>query len=1132
MHGVMTSSRSAHRSRSKAAAPGRLLLRLSGRFESPDGSGCDLEPKDALLLAYLALEGPTPRARLAALLWPDVEEERARGNLRQRLLRLRRATGAELVVGNPLMRLAPSAAHDLDDAHELLIAIEPEQAGGMVDWLRAQRERRHHTRIDWFDAAATQAEGEGDLAAVLEHVRALVHLDPLSEHAHRRVMRVHYLRGDRAAALAAYDRCVEILKQELGVGPSAETENLRRQIGSARAEMVVLDQVPLTVLRPPRMVGRLRELRDLEMAWQQGRAVLLLGEAGLGKSRLLAEFAQQKRVLLVQGRPGDLGVPYSTLARLLRQALECGEVTLTSPRRDELARLLPELAPNLTLPADGQRLILQGAVQDLLAQLRLNGAPLDGVLVDDLHFADEASVEMLDGLIGSEPLRGLRWAMAQRPGEGCAATATLRNALEEIHALECVALTPLDQPQMLELIDSLGIPGLDAAPLAAALVRHSGGNPFFALETIKLGLAMGQLQVGRLPEPESVGRLLERRLKQLSERALSLARVAAIGGVDFSIPLAEHVTGERALVLANAWMELESAQVLRDNSFAHDLVADAVLRSLPAFIARHLHAEVARWLAEHGGEPARIAQHWLDADQPSEAVPSLTLAAERAKRAGRAAEAGRFLLKVSRIEEQLGQFDAAFETKSSAAELLALAVPLEEFEPVLEELKRLARSDAQIAVASIYEMHVANERGDLRAIEAPTRQGMEAARRARRRDLEAELLYSETHVYNNLGDYDTASDRLARSIEMFRGEGMRGRVADKLLSLATLQYKAGRYGQSSETLAQAYEEFEALRMPHMVPILLSNWAYTCVAAGDRERATALLDRLALFDGTDVLEQLPEGAIRLLLRDRATACLHVGRLAHALKLVTEDPCLHSRPHLRRQAHFRIAHATVMTVLGRHDLARPSIASLLEQGGPLAAAASLLESEAMFDGVDGRLDESPSLATAYPALPSRCVAAVMLAESALPERALSELDPLVQSGRNMNWNGDLAGLLAARAVVLARAGRTVEGASDAEEALKGLSSHCTVHSAPLIAVRCAEALARAGRVEAASRCLFDARSETEHMAATLPIEFRQSYLTRNWAVRRLLEASRRAPALADGRTNACLSIFLPLGGRIAQ
>ena len=71
----------------------------------------------------------------------------------------------------------------------------------------------------------------------------------------------------------------------------------------------------------------------------------------------------------------------------------------------------------------------------------------------------------------------------------------------------------------------------------------------------------------------------------------------------------------------------------------------------------------------------------MDADQPSEAVPSLTLAAERAKRAGRAAEAGRFLLKVSRIEEQLGQFDAAFETKSSAAELLALAVPLEEFEP-------------------------------------------------------------------------------------------------------------------------------------------------------------------------------------------------------------------------------------------------------------------------------------------------------------------------------------------------------------------------------------------------------------------------------------------------------------------
>jgi DNA-binding SARP family transcriptional activator len=1111
--------------------PGRLLLRLSGRFESPAGGGCDLEPKDALLLAYLALEGPTPRAKLAALLWPDVEEERARGNLRQRLLRLKRTTGIELVTGNPLAKLAEGIAHDLHDQHELLEGVDADAIEGFAEWLRAQRERRRSARSDALEAAVARAEQEGDLAQALEQARALVDLEPLSENAHRCLMKLHYLRGDRAAALAAYVRCRDALQRELRVSPSAETEGLRRQIGTENAAVVALRRVPVTVLRPPRMVGRLRELQAIEVAWQQGRAALVLGEPGLGKSRLLTEFARQRRVLLVQGRPGDAGVPYATLARLLRLALERCEVALASLRRDELARLLPELAPTMTLPADGQRLVLQGAVQDLLARVRMEGAPLDGVLVDDLHFADEASVEMLDGLIGAEPVGSLRWAMAQRPGEGCAATTTLRNALEEIHALETVTLVPLDQGQMLELISSLGVAGLDAAPLAEALVRHSGGNPFFALETIKLGLATGQLQAGHLPQPGSVGRLIERRLQQLSERALGLARVAAIGGVDFTIPLAEHVTGERALVLTDAWRELESAQVLRDNSFAHDLVADAVLRTLPAAIAKHLHAEVARWLQMHDGEPARIAQHWLDAARLEEAIPQLMLSAERARRAGRAAEAGRFMLKAGAAQEQLGQLDAAFEAIAAGAELLALSAPLVEFEPVLRDLTRLARTDAQIACAAMYDMHVAIERDDLAGIESPTRRGLRAARQAGRRDLEAELLMGEVHVLNNAGDYDTAADRLARSIALFNAEGMQNGIADKLLSLAKLEFKAGRYRESLRTLDQAGIQFETLRLPHLVPTLLANWAITCIAAGERDKATDLLQQLAMLDSTDTLNQLPEGLIRLVLQDRAAACLFLGQLARALALVTDEPCLRSRSAVRGHAFFQMTHGLVMTELGRHDLAAPSLAALRDRGGTFAAASFLLAAQASPEAAARILAQTTTLAELYPALPNRCAAAVLLAETASSERALAELDPLIERGRILQWNGELPGLFAARAVVFARLGRTVEGARDAEDALRTLAAHCSVHSTAQIAVRCAEALACAGRLDAATRCLAEARRDVERIAMTLPPEFKQAYLTRNEAVRRLLEASRRALALTGGTASAWQRIFRPLGTRIA-
>ena len=230
MHTVMSPIRSAKRPSTTVSSSCRLHLHRSGRFDSADGGSCDLEPKDALLLAYLALEGPTPRAKLAALLWPDVEEERARGNLRQRLLRLKRTTGVELVTGGAEAQLADAVGHDLDHTHELLQAIEPEQAAGLSDWLDAQRERRRRARAESLAAAAAEAQRTGDFDGALAHANAIVELESLSEEAHRLLMRLHYLRGDAAAAVAAYQRCARLLRSDLGVEPGRETLQLKAEI--------------------------------------------------------------------------------------------------------------------------------------------------------------------------------------------------------------------------------------------------------------------------------------------------------------------------------------------------------------------------------------------------------------------------------------------------------------------------------------------------------------------------------------------------------------------------------------------------------------------------------------------------------------------------------------------------------------------------------------------------------------------------------------------------------------------------------------------------------------------------------------------------------------------------------------
>jgi DNA-binding SARP family transcriptional activator len=665
-----------------AAAAGRLHVCGEPAFVHPDGRRTPIEAKDALLLAYLAIEGPTPRARLATFLWPEVDRERARASLRQRLFRLRRLLGFEPLQPGETTELAAGLATDLAPADPeaeaslapLLGSFEWRGSGEAGAWLARARARHAEQRLDALRAAAQEHEVQSRLANAIGLAQRLINADPLSEHAHRRLMRLHYLRGDRAAAIAAFEFCERVLKDELGTAPGSETLALLKTVEAAGPAPASPRRpfVPVSVLRPPRLIGRDRELGELSKAWQNDRSFCILGEAGMGKSRLLAEFAASLPGLVsVQARPGDAAIPYALMARTLRAVRAHASTALVAPNDHSLVAVLPELAAPDPTAAVPNRPGLQHAVEQLLARAR--SADLGGILIDDLHFADEPSVNMLSTLVGARSLNGLGLGMARRPAETPAAAQALSDAGTETRCMEEVRLAPLDGSQLAELVESLGVPGLDAAALAPSLLRHTGGNPLFVLETLKVLIlegAEGQGSSGKLPVPSSIGGLIEQRLKRLSAEALALARVAAVAGVDFGSALAEHVLQVRAVDLASPWGELLSAQIFKDDAFAHDLVFDAVLGTIPKPVAQRIHGAVAAFLEQNRGEPARIAGHWLRADQGTAAVPWLQRAAERALAAFERPAAVGFLEQASAIEAVAGRMGIAFRLQADAIDLL------------------------------------------------------------------------------------------------------------------------------------------------------------------------------------------------------------------------------------------------------------------------------------------------------------------------------------------------------------------------------------------------------------------------------------------------------------------------------
>ena len=298
------------------------------------------------------------------------------------------------------------------------------------EWLVAERERLRELARGALTTLLSAQTRAALLEPAVQTALRLLALDPLEEAGHRSLMRLYARQGRRGAALRQYQVCVDALHRELGVEPEAETRQVyqeilqRGQAGPAEPSV----PVPVARARPrPRrvrpggplpevpLVGRETELawlaEALGAAWQgEARMVLVVGEAGIGKSRLVAELAAEAtrrdgRILLAGCHETEQSLPFRPWVDALRDGHALADPDLLAGLgavwQAELTRLFPELGgpapPIPTTAADHVRLF--EAVAELTGRLAAQRPLL--VALEDLHWADEMALRLLAFLAGA-----------------------------------------------------------------------------------------------------------------------------------------------------------------------------------------------------------------------------------------------------------------------------------------------------------------------------------------------------------------------------------------------------------------------------------------------------------------------------------------------------------------------------------------------------------------------------------------------------------------------------------------------------------------------------------------------------------------------------------------------------------
>jgi DNA-binding SARP family transcriptional activator/tetratricopeptide (TPR) repeat protein len=566
--------------------PRSLRVHLLGGLVVEGLSDVELGSRKARTLVKvlsLARGAPVSVSLLAEVLWTHDPPSRPSDQISVLVSRLRQVLGADRVVRSEagfalrvdwldvdeLAVLVGEASAALGEGRRAAAraaagaaltlargAVLPEDDG---DWLEVDRARAAATVKRARGLAATAALLAGDVVGAELAAESALADDPYDEVALRTLMQAHVAGGRSASALAVYARMRERLAEDLGVSPDAETEAIHTAV------LLGGDQLrAASVPTRTRLISRERELDALDghlaAAGRDVRVVMVIGEAGIGKTALVSHFAERVRgagTRVVLARPDELGrdLPLQPILDALRVD---GEATAGAVADQKSAMMMPDT---------GERVRRFTAV---LAELVGSSSPTV-LVIDDLHWADSTTRAWLTW-VQHRPGALLVLAVA-RPGT------TVTGAHE-------LLLGPLDGDAIGALIGEDG-----DAPRVAAVRARSGGNPLFAL-------ALMEAPEGELPA--SVQKAVASTLARLDSAAADVVRAGAVFGATVDIDLLAGVLRLPAIEVIEGLERAVAVGLLVESGsgfeFRHPLVREALGAMVGAARTAFFHREAARLL--------------------------------------------------------------------------------------------------------------------------------------------------------------------------------------------------------------------------------------------------------------------------------------------------------------------------------------------------------------------------------------------------------------------------------------------------------------------------------------------------------------------------------------------------------